>query len=355
MKKKFAIFLLAACMLTACGSKGPTTTGNEPIENAVYTDDSVSLAPYTGLKAEKKNYIVTENAVDDQIHEELMEFAEYQSVDRPAKSGDYVQTDFQASIDGSVVMKETSYDVILGAQEYGEAFDEKLTGVSVDDELHFSLDYDSDFMDVEWAGKTVDFEIRVTGIQEELLPDPTDAFIKENTSYSSYDEFEAAMRTSITDSYEQESTQELQENLLQQVIDNSSILQYTQEDYEAARERVQNTYGGYLEIFGMENLEDVYEFLDMTKEDVEEEVQITLYRTLIVNAIVKNEQLSVSDDEYEDGIRYYMEQTGAESKEELLETYGEEEVRTTLLEDKVLNFLVNHAEITEVEAEHEDE
>lgn len=355
MKKKLAIFLLAACMLTACGSKkGPTTTGNEPIENAVYTDDYVSLAPYTGLKAEKKNYIVTENAVEDQIHEELMEFAEYQSVDRPAKSGDYIQTDFKASIDGSVVMQETSYDVTLGAQEYGEAFDEKLTGVSVGDELRFSLDYDSDFMDVEWAGKTVDFEIRVTSIQEELMPDPTDAFIKENTSYSSYDEFKDAMRTSITDTYEQESTQELQENLLQQVIDNSSILKYTQEDYEAARERVQNTYRGYLDIFGMEDLQDVYTFLDMTEDDVEEEIQITLYRTLIVNAIVKNEQLSISDDEYEDGILYYMEQTGAESKEELLDTFGEEEVRTTLLDDKVLNFLVNHAEITEVEAEHED-
>lgn len=354
MKKKFAIILLAACMLIGCGSKGPITTGNNPVENAVYTDDSVSLAPYTGLKAEKKNYTVTQKAVDDKIHETLMEFAEYQTVERPAKSGDYIQTDFQASIDGSVVMQENSYDVILGAQEYGEEFDEKLTGVSVGDELQFSLDYDDDFMDVEWAGKTVDFEIRVTGIQEELLPDPTDAFIKENTSYSSYDEFTKAMRTEITDSYAQESTQELQENLIQQVIDNSSILQYTQKDYDAARERVHNTYAGYLDIFGMDNLDDVYEFLDMTKDDVEEEVQASLYRTLIINAIVKNESLSVSDDEYEDGIRYYMDQTGAESKEELLETYGEEEVRTTLLEDKVLNFLVNHAEITEVDAEHED-
>ena len=354
MKIKFSFFLLAACMLSACGTNAPTTTGNQPVENAVYSDDFVSLAPYTGLKAEKKNYIVTEKAVEDRIHEELMEFAEYRSVERPAKSGDYVQTDFKASIDGSVVMQEESYDVTLGAQEYGEAFDEKLTGVSVNDELSFSLDYDDDFIDVEWAGKTVDFEIRITDIQEELLPDPTDAFIKENTSYGSYKEFADAMRTNVTDSYAQESTQELQEALLQQVIENSSILKYTQEDYDAARERVNSIYMSYLDIFGMNDLDDVYEFLDMTKEDVEEEIQSSLYRTLIVNAIIKNEKLTVSEDEYEDGIRYYMEQTGAESKEELLETYGEEEIRTTLLEDQALNFLVNHAQITEVETEHDD-
>ena len=88
------------------------------------------------------------------------------------------------------------------------------------------------------------------------------------------------MRTNVTDSYAQESTQELQEALLQQVIENSSILKYTQEDYDAARERVNSIYMSYLDIFGMNDLDDVYEFLDMTKEDVEEEIQSSLYRTL---------------------------------------------------------------------------
>ena len=355
MKKKLAILLLAACMLTACGGKSPITTGNEPIENAVYTDDQVSLADYTGLKAEKKNYIVTEQEVESRIHEALQEFAEYESVSRPSASGDYVQTNFKASIDGSVVFEEKQYDVILGAEEFGKQLDEKLMGVSIGDTLEFALDYDDDFTDVEWAGKTVEFEIEIIDIQEERMPDATDEFIAANTNYTSYEEFVSAVRQSITESYETESREELQEDLLQQVIDASSIIQYTKADYDAAKEKINNAYLSYLDLFGLEDLDDVYEFLDMTDEDVEEEIQATLYRTLIVNAIIKNENLSLSEEDYENGVLYYMDQTGSESRDEFMKTYGEEEVRAQVLEDKALNYLVEQAQVTEIETEHESE
>lgn len=354
MKKRLAVLLLTACMLTACGSSSQITTGNEPIANAVYTNEDVSLAPYTGLKAKKNNYIVTEKAVEERIREELMEFADYNIVKRASKSGDYVQTNYKASIDGSVVQQEEQYDFVLGDEDLGKEFDEKLTGVSAGDELHFSLDYDSDFMDVEWAGKTVDFEVSILSIQEEIIPEPTDAFLSENTSYDSYQALSDAMREDLTDRYAAESTEELQEDLIQQVIDASSILQYSKEDYERAKEAVNNAYLSYLELFGMDDLNDVYEFLDMTEEDVEEEIQSSLYRTLIIHAIIENEHLSLSDEEYEEGVQYYMEQTEAESRDAFMQTFGEEQVRSQLLEDKALNFLVNNADITEVEAEHEE-
>ncbi len=354
MKKKIAVILLTACLVTACGGSSQITTGNKPIADAVYTNDHVSLADYTNLKAEKKNYMITEKTIEDRIHEDLQEFAEYNSVSRPSQSKDYVQTDFKASIDGKVVVEETQYDIILGAEEFGKEFDEKLTNVSVGDELAFSLNFDNDFTDVEWAGNTVDFEIRVTDIQEELLPEPTDAFIRDNTSYGSYEEYIAAVRTSLEESFETESIQELQETLIQQVMDNSSMLQYTKDDYEQAKDTVNNAYLSYLDIFGMDDLDDVYEFLDVTKEDVEEEIQENLYRTLTIQAIIENEKFSLSDEEYEEGIRYYMEQTETESREEFLKTYGEDEIRAQLLEDKVLNFLVNQADITETDAEYDE-
>lgn len=354
MKKKLAVLLLAACLLTACGKNSQITTGNKPVAHAVYTNEHVSLADYTNLKAEKKNYIITEKTIEDRIHEELQEFAEYNSVSRPSQSKDYVQTDFKASIDGTVVVEETQYDIILGAEEFGKEFDEKLTNVSVGDQLTFSIDFDKDFTDVEWAGKTVDFEIRVTDIQEELLPEPTDEFIRDNTSYGSYEEYVSAIRTSLEESYEAESTQELQESLIQQVMDNSSLLQYTKDDYEQAKDTVNNAYLSYLDIFGMDDLDDIYEFLDVTKEDVEEEIQENLYRTLTVQAIIENEKFSLSDEDYEDGIRYYMEQTETEDREEFLKTYGEDEIRSQLLEDMVLNYLANHAQITETDAEHDE-
>lgn len=355
MKRKLAILLLAACTLTACGGKSKITTGNEQLSDAVYNNDSISLAPYTGLKAEKKAYIVTDEAVDHAIHEKMLEFADYKSVSRASRNGDWVRAEFKASIDGSTVMQEEEYDFTLGEHEFGAEFDEKLTGVSVGDELHFSSDYDPDFSNVEWAGKTVDFEVRIVDVQEEILPDATDEFIKDNLGYSSYDELAAAMRESVTESYETESMEELQEELLQQVIDASSILEYTQEAYDDARETIESGYQSYADMFGLDSLDELYESFEMTKDDIEEEIQTTLYRTITINAIIDSENLKLSDEDYEEGIAYYMKRTEYDSRDEFMADFGEDEIRRQLLEDMALDFLVNHAEITEVEAEYDNE
>ena len=109
MKRKFAFVLTAACLLTACGSKPNIVTGNKELEDAVYNNEYVSLASYTGLKAEKKKYIVTQKAVDAMIHDQLSEYAEYNSVDRASAAGDWVSTSFTAESDGTVFMQEEDY------------------------------------------------------------------------------------------------------------------------------------------------------------------------------------------------------------------------------------------------------
>lgn len=352
MKKKFALMLTAAFVLTACGSQPNIVTGNKKLPDAVYDNEYVSLASYTGLKAEKKNYIVTEDAVNAMIHDQLSDYAEYNSVDRASADGDWVYTTFTAESDGSTFMQEEGYVFILGDEEFGEEFDEHLTGVAAGDQLNFTIDYDADFSDMDLAGKTVDFEIEVTDVKEEILPDVTDEFVKKHTSYDTYDQFEEAIRDSIAESYESESTDELKEDLLRQVTESSSILQYSREQYEISREEYESSCLDMFEIFDMD-LEEIYEMLELTDEDVEEDITYSVYRTIIINAISENENMSVSDDEYEEGIAYYMEENDYDSRSEFIDDYGEDEIRGQLLEDKVLDYLMEHAELTEVDAEYD--
>lgn len=353
MKRKFAFVLIAACVLTACGSKPNIVTGNKELEDAVYNNEYVSLAPYTGLKAEKKKYIVTQKAVDAMIHDQLSEYAEYNSVDRASAAGDWVSTSFTAESDGTVFMQEEDYFFILGEEEYGAEFDKQLTGVTTGDQLSFTIDYDSDFSDMDLAGKTVDFEVNVTDVREEIMPDTDDAFIKEHTSYDTYQQFEEAVRKSIEDSYESESTSELQEELLRKVVESSSILQYSRKEYDTAREEYEGSCLEMFEMFDM-NLDEIYEALEMSKEDVEEDITYSVFRTIVIDAILDNENMSLSDDEYEEGIAYYMEENDYDSRSEFINDYGEDEIRGQLLEDKVLDYLTVHADLTEVEAEYEN-
>lgn len=354
-KKSFALFL-AACMLTlaACGGKSTISTGNKKLADAVYDDEYISLAAYTGLKAEKKIYEVPKEALDDSIHDKISSFADYKSVNRASADTDWVSADFTASADGKAIISEDDYTFILGDEEYGSEFDEKLTGVSAGDELTFTLNYDADFADSDFAGKTIDFEVTVKDVQEEILPELTDGFIKEHFDYDTYDAFATAERESIADAYEAESTSELQQTLLTQVVDASSILQYTKKDYDTAYENTESFYISYAEMFGTD-VDSLYESFGMTKDDLKNEALDLLYRTMVIDAIAEKENISLSDDDYDDGVAYYMKQNDYDSKDEFIRDYGEDEIRRQLLEDQVLNFLINHADITEVKAEYTDD
>lgn len=356
MKKQLATLLIAACTVTlfGCGkSDAVIINDTEDLTNAVYTNDYVSLAAYTGLSAEKKVYEVTQDAVDVAISDALAEYAEYETVDRASEDADWICTDLTVSVDGELYIDEDEYYILLGDEEFGDEFDQKLTGVSAGDELNFSLSYDKDYEDEDLAGHTADFSITIKQIEEEILPECTDEFVKENLGYENYDEFEAAMYDSVAADYEYESDYNLKEDLLQQVIDASRILQYTQEDYDAAYAEVEAFYSSYAEVFDMD-LEEIYDIFEITEEDMKKDTLDMLSRHLVVNAIAENEKISISDEEYEAGLSYYMEENDYDSKEEFLNDYGEEALRRQLLEDAVLDLLAESAQITEVPATHED-
>lgn len=355
MKKYYKILLITACAvtLTACGKDKTISTGEQRIDNAVYNDDTISLAPYTGLKAEKKNYKVTENALNQAIHEQLSDYIDYQTVERASRDGDVVETDYSISIDGELYDEDNDYNFTLGEKEYGEEFDQKLTGVLAGDELDFSLEYSADYSDMDFAGQTANFKITINKVQEEILPDTSDDFIKENFDYDTYDAFVKATRDALEESYKEESADELSEGLLQQVIDSSNILQYTQDEYDEAYEEAENEYAEYADMLGTD-IDSIYDSLNVTEDSLKQEAFENLSRTFVLSAIIKNENMTLSDEEYDKGVVDYMEINEYDSKEDFIEDFGEDEIRKQLLEDKAVEFIVEHAEVTQVDAEYKD-
>jgi trigger factor len=327
MKKRSLSMLLATLVLLSqagCGSNSGSgdaviSTGNSPIDNAVYTNDSVSLAPYTGLTAEKKVYTVTDEALSSAINEAISDYIGYSDVDRASKDGDWIYADYTASIDGSVVDEEEDYYIVVGENEFGEEFDKELTGVYNGDKLEFSVTYDEDYDDGSWAGNTVDFTVSVNGIEEEVIPELTDDFVSENLGYDTYDDFVSATKASLEETYESDSYTELCDDLLQQVTDASAILQYSLNEYNEAYSEIEAFYQSYADTFGME-LDDIYDAFEIDEDSLTEDALDQLYKNLVIAAIAENEGISTDSDS---------------------------------MEDSVLEILVENASLTEVEAEYE--
>lgn len=349
MRQKLLWVLLALTpvTLTACGS-----TDND---GSVYSDDAygtVTLCDYKNLSAEKTVYPVTDEDIQSEMENMLYDYVEYEETDGPSEIGDNIAVDLTAEKDGETVFSYTgddSYEIYLGSEEFGTEFDEKLTGVSVGDELSFSVTYDADFEFTDLAGGDVSYTVTVLGISKEIMPELTDDFITDTLGYESRDALEQEIREYLESENEANSAYELRENLLQQVIDGSTFDSYSQDLYDSYAAGIEAGYESYMELFGCETVEEVYDLFEMTEEDVEKEIITQVYRTIIVHAISDAEKLELSDTEYQDGLERYTTEIGYDSTDELLEDYDEDSLREWILEDKVLDFLEKYASTTEKE------
>ena len=97
--------------------------------------------------------------------------------DRASEPGDTVTV----SVDGKFLdepeeenIKSDDVEVTLGAKGVQQEFTDNLTGVKVDDEKTFVVDYPEDFSSKGLAGKKVEYTAKVSAVRVKDLPEKDD-------------------------------------------------------------------------------------------------------------------------------------------------------------------------------------
>lgn len=356
MKKIKILALLLACttLFTACGTKANT-------EKTITTEDGkIVLCNYKNLTGEKKIYKITEEMIDEAIEEMIYDYIDYKKVDRASKEGDILYTKLKVSIGDETLVNENDYEILVGDNEFGEEFDQKITGINAGKKLTFSLTYpdDSELLlpdNTALAGQTAKYQVTITKVTEEVIPSLTDDFIQNELGFESKVAMRSYIQTELTEHYETESTTELRENLLHQVIDQSTVTKYSDELFEESEAAVYEGYQETADMFGFESCEALFEEWEISDETLKEEILDLVYRTIVVQAICKENNITINDEELSAGIETYTEQFDYESTEALINDYGEDTLRIWLIEDKVMDILYENATITEIETSVEDE
>ncbi len=142
---------------------------------------------------------------------------------------------------------------------------------------------------------------------------------------------------------------EIRENLIDdlwsQIQENSTVTGYPQELYDA----MADYYATELESEAAAWEMEVEEYLDFFYEYSKEEyIEECLQGELLMEAVVTATGVSLEDGDYDNMVGEYLEDMGCESVEEAEELYSREEIEEYLLTQKVYDFLIEHATITEV-------
>ena len=104
----------------------------------------------------------------------------------------------------------------------------------------------------------------------------------------------------------------------------------------------------YASLYGVEMVEFLKYYMNGISEEefyqqAAERAENQLKSQLVIEAIREAEQITVTEEEYQEGLKDLAEQYGAESPEAFEEQYGRETVEDGLIFDKTVDFVVEQA------------
>lgn len=140
----------------------------------------IRLAPVEDLEIERPGAEVTEADVDAMIERLRKQQTRYQAAGRAAAAGDRITVDFEGTIGGEPFTggKAEGVGFVLGEGKMLPEFESGLAGAAAGEERTIELDFPADYRAQDLAGKHAVFAVRVTGVEEPVLPALDEEFCK---------------------------------------------------------------------------------------------------------------------------------------------------------------------------------
>ena len=329
-------------------------------------DATVEISPdiedidYKGLALKRTNYKISDEEVDTQLKMLQKNMAQHQIVEpaRPAQDGDYVLIDYEGFKNGrpfAETAKTENFNLKIGEGPISKDFDDQLVGMQPEDSKEFAVNFPPDYFNDKLKDLEISFQVTLNEIREEVLPAIDDVLAKKAGQYESLDELKTAIMENLEQGYAKRVDQELNEQIFSDLIAKS--------DFEVPDAMVDMELEGIINeaerSFAYRNI--TLEQMGLTKESIAEKYRDTalkqVKRHLILGKMVKQEELSLSDDELEDALNEMaasFNQPVAEIKKYYDQSKDKlEYFKHTILEKKAIKLIIDSNEIEDVEPGNE--
>lgn len=385
MKKRaimISMLLVMALSVTGCSQKTATKDKDTKTEETAKTDDAeetesdntedtsedtpttaelmagidvekcVTLGDYKGVTVEKTIQSVTDEDVQNEIDNALANYPV--EVDQVAKEGDTVNIDYVGKIDGEEFDggSDQGADLKLGSGKFIDGFEDGLIGARKGETRTLNLTFPEDYTQ-DLAGKAVEFTVTVNAVKEPLS-EPTDQWVADNIEgYDNLADYKAGIRSEQEESNEQTAENQVRYAAWTQVIDNCTINEYPETLVEVGKKLYKQQVETYAKYAGME-LDAYIESSGLTQEEyqsnMEEYGKNVAAQALVCQAICNKEGLAIGDDDYQKALQDMLTEYGC-TEEELIQTYGQDNVEQSIMLNRVSNLIMENANVTEVQAD----
>ena len=163
---------------------------------------TVELQDYSGIELAMTIPRITDEDVNQTIEVMRQRMAKTVTVTaRPAQDKDLLKIDFTSKLGDQPFEGGSAQDQIIqaGAGQLIEGLDKGMIGMEIGETRDIQVQVPEDYPNKEIAGKDVDFQIVLKGIQEQKLPDLDDEFARsvEDKNYESMDNMKQNVRSEL--------------------------------------------------------------------------------------------------------------------------------------------------------------
>ena len=315
------------------------------------------LTEYKGLAVEKPIMVVT----DEEVDKEIALLQRHQAALQTAEEGhaialdDIAVVDFQGFHNGKA-MKEVcneNYSVDIGMHRLGKDFEEKLIGLKKGDKTLYEVDFPADYPNPVLAGKKVEFKVDVKDVKVRIKPALDDEFAKDvKPELTTLDDLKKDIRDRL---------QKSKDVALKGDLDDKFMLKLIELNPFEVPQRLVN-----FEI--QEMLKQVEENLKRSglsfesaginlQEWIEKNREVAIKRVkgdFLLKKVAEVEEIKIADEDLQRGYQRIADQYRMTVDEVKKYFQRREEILPFMNElhnEKVLNFLRDQANVTEIAAD----
>jgi trigger factor len=152
------------------------------------------LPKYDGMKIEVEPVAVTPDEVENELDNLRTRFGTLVTVDRPAKTGDFVTLDLTATINGEEVDTASNVSYELGSGELIEGIDEALDTLTAGE----STTFESELLGGDHEGEKAEVAVTLLSVKERELPEADDEFAQIASQFDTIGELRTDLREQLT-------------------------------------------------------------------------------------------------------------------------------------------------------------
>lgn len=312
----------------------------------------VTLGEYKGIEVEKASAEVTEEDIEAELKKVQEQNSRLITVeDRAVEDGDQTVIDFEGFADGTPFEggKGEDYPLTIGSHSFIDTFEEQLIGKNIGEECEVNVTFPEEYHAKELAGKPAVFKVTVKEIKRKELPELNDEFAGEVSEFETLEEYKNDLKEKLSLNKQKEAATENENRVVDKVVENAAM-DIPEPMIDSQVNNMVNDYARRMQSQGL-SLEQYMQFTGMTIETLKEQMKpqaIKRIQTrLVLEAVVKAENITVSDEAVEKEIADMAESYKMEASQirEYMGESGIEQMKEDLAVQEAVDFLVAEAKL----------